>query len=100
MERAQLHQGSKRRSLTGAGKHLAGLFHFWSCILRDHFNTGMLEDFRATAWLQSSQGHFEGLNSLFAFYSYGLEKHFRASVYQAFEQDALKVKPADTLQKS
>ena len=59
--------------------------------MRDHLHAGMLEDFRATAWLQASAGHVEGLNSLFAFYSYGLEKNFRSSVYQLFEQDALKV---------
>ena len=70
---------------------MANLFHFWSCLLRDHFNAGMFDDFRSTAWLQSQQGHLEGLNSLFAFYSYGLEKSFRPSLYKAFEQDALKV---------
>ena len=72
---------------------MASLFHFWSCLLQDHFNAGMFDDFRATAWLQSEQGHAEGLNSLLAFYSYGLEKTFRPSVYQAFELDALKVTP-------
>ncbi len=70
---------------------MAGLFHFWSCLLQDHFNAGMFKDFQAAAWRQSEQSHTEGLNSLFAFYSYGLEKTFRPSVYQAFEQDALKV---------
>ena len=59
--------------------------------MRDHYNAGVLEDFRATAWLQAGAGHMDGLNSLFAFYSYGLEKIFRPSVYQLFEQDALKV---------
>ncbi|KAK9818454.1 hypothetical protein WJX74_003841 [Apatococcus lobatus] len=75
-----------------SGKHIASLYFFWSCFLRDHFNAGVLEDFRATAWLQAGAGHLEGLNSLFSFYSYGLEKSFRSSVYQSFEQDALKDK--------
>lgn len=57
-------------------------------------NTTMYSEFKRLAVEDFSHNYKYGMECLFRFFSYGLEKTFRLDVYQDFEDTTLKVRLA------
>lgn len=69
------------------------LYRFWTYFLRDNLNMKMYGRFKATAVADSDRKKPYGLECLFRFYSYGLERAWNEELYRDFEELTLKVRP-------
>ena len=80
--------------LTGHGlsEEMNTLFRFWCYFMRDNYNERMHKDFIKFAWEDAEHNYNYGIECLFRFYSYGLEKKFKPEMYLEFEAMTLRVR--------
>ena len=60
--------------------------------MRDNYNERMHKDFVRLAWEDADHDYNYGLECLFRFYSYGLEKKFKPEMYSEFEAMTVRVR--------
>ena len=72
------------------------MFRFWCYFMRDNYNERMHKDFVRLAWEDADHDYNYGLECLFRFYSYGLEKKFKPEMYSEFEAMTVRVRERGT----
>mmetsp|Transcript_788 Transcript_788/g.1394 ORF Transcript_788/g.1394 Transcript_788/m.1394 type:complete len:221 (+) Transcript_788:126-788(+) len=80
----------RKRRGPGKSQEMNTLYRFWSYFLRDHSQgqeyKHLYSDFKNLAMEDAKNSYFYGLQTIFRFYSYGLEKNFEMAKWQDFQE--------------